>query len=149
MVNLYLIVRMIMVDVLFDFLLIGIISALLGIFYRNCLKSKGMIFNFIYYKWLKQWAELPEELEEINLKGKITKLDRFKAWIAYPLGYCMYCSTIWITFILCGIYLTLESNLCWQCVVLGIIAATGIQHIILVVCCKYLIYKHPDLYVEN
>lgn len=134
-----------MAEILFDFILIGIIGALLGIFYRNCLKSEGMIFNFIYYNYLKPWAELPDDLEELNLEEEITKLDRFKAWIAYPLGYCKYCSTTWIVFILCGIYLTLETNLCWQCVVLGIIAASGIQHIILVYVCKYLLKNHPDL----
>lgn len=135
-----------MVEILFDFILIGIIGALLGIFYRNCLKPNNMIFNFIYYKWLKPWAELPEDLEELDLEKGITKLDRFKAWIAYPLGYCMYCSTTWITFILCGIYLSLESELCWQCMVLGIIAASGVQHLVICIACRWLIYKHPDLY---
>ena len=49
---------------LIDFILLGLAGGLLGIFYRNCLKGPNMIFNFIYYDYLKKWAELKEDLEE-------------------------------------------------------------------------------------
>jgi hypothetical protein len=41
-----------------DITAISIIAASLGIFYRNCLKGEGMIFNFIY-RHLQWWAERP------------------------------------------------------------------------------------------
>lgn len=127
-----------------DFFLIGLIGGLLGIFYRNCLKPSNMIFNFIYYGWLKKWAELPETLEELNLKPR--KIDKFKAWIARPLGYCIYYTTTWITFFLCIIYLSSWEVLpCWQDIVIGVIAASGVQHIIVAAACKWLINGHPDL----
>lgn len=37
----------------FEFMIIGLIGGLLGIFYRNCLKVEDMIFNPLYKKVLK------------------------------------------------------------------------------------------------
>lgn len=56
--------RIIMVQLIFEFILLGIIGGLLGIFYMNCLKAEGMIFNGLYYRVLKPWAELEDDLEE-------------------------------------------------------------------------------------
>ena len=39
-----------------EFMIIGLIGGLLGIFYRNCLKVEDMIFNPLYKKVLKPWA---------------------------------------------------------------------------------------------
>ena len=38
-------------QLMFEFMLIGLIGGLLGIFYRNCLKVEDMIFNItiLYY----------------------------------------------------------------------------------------------------
>lgn len=133
-------------QLMFEFMLIGFIGGLLGIFYRNCLKPEGMIFNFIYYNWLKPWAEKEEDYKEYKVDKELTWFDKFKAWIAYPLGYCMYCSTTWITFILCALYLSSWDILPkWQDIVIGVVAASGIQHIIVCMACRWLIYKHPDL----
>lgn len=135
-----------MIELLFEFMLIGLIGGLLGIFYRNCLKPEGMIFNFIYYNWLKPWAEYNEDLIDRGLVPKLTKWEKFRAWIAYPLGYCMYCSSTWITFFLCTIYLSSWETLPeWQDIVIGIIAASGVQHLVVICACRFLIHKHPDL----
>jgi hypothetical protein len=64
----------------------SIIVGLLGIFYRNLLKMPGMVFNPIY-----------RVFEKMVSKGGILK------FIAYPLGYCIYCSTTWIGIIGYGI----------------------------------------------
>lgn len=130
---------------LIDFILLGLAGGLLGIFYRNCLKGPNMIFNFIYYGYLKKWAELEEDLEEAGISIKPTKFDKFLAWISYPLGYCIYCSSTWITFILCALYLSSWECLpCWQDIVLGVVMASGIQHLTILIVCRFIIYKHPD-----
>lgn len=132
-----------MAQLILEFLLLGIVGGLLGIFYRNCLKPRGMIFNYIYYNILKPWAERPEDAEELGLKVKTW--DRILAFIAYPLGYCIYCSTTWITFFICAIYLSgWEVLPDWQTIVIGIAMATGVQHLIIVSACRWLISKHPD-----
>ena len=58
------------------------IGGLLGIFYRNCLKVEDMIFHPLYSK-----VFVP----------MIKSGNRFLHFIAYPLGFCIYCSTFWIT----------------------------------------------------
>lgn len=130
---------------LIDFILLGLAGGLLGVFYRNCLKGPNMIFNFIYYDYLKRWAELKEDLEEAGVDIKLTKFDKFLAWVSYPLGYCIYCSSTWITFILCALYLSSWEYLpCWQDIVLGVVMASGIQHLVILIACRFIIYKHPD-----
>lgn len=127
-----------------DFFLIGIVGALLGVFYRNCLKSQGMIFNSLYYKVLKPIAEFPEDLEEEGFKPKF--MDKLLSFIMFPLGYCLYCSSTWITFILCALYLSAFEVLpYWQDIIIGIVAATGMQHFVVMCICKFILYKHPDL----
>lgn len=134
-----------LIVIMFEFILLGITGGLLGIFYRNCLKPEGMIFNFFYYKVLKPWAELEDDLNEQCVYYEMSFMDKFRAFIAYPLGYCIYCSTTWITFFLCAIYLSSwESLPNWQIIVIGVLLATGIQHLIIVCSCRWLIHNHPD-----
>lgn len=112
-------------------MLIGFIGGLLGIFYRNCLKVENMIFNKLYTKVFVPMAESD---------------NRFLSFIAYSLGYCIYCSTTWITFFLCLLFLTSWDVLPkWQDIVIGVIAASGVQHIVVASACRWLISKHPDL----
>lgn len=136
-----------MIELVFEFILIGLIGGLLGLFYRNCLKSQGMIFNFIYYGWLKPWAEIEDELWENEcIHMEPSRLDKFKAWIAKPLGYCIYCSTFWITFILCIIAGSYKEG--WNSyseMLIAYITALSVQHLIVAMSCKWLINKHPDL----
>ena len=131
-----------MAELFLEFAIIGIAGGLLGMFYRNCLKANNMIFNFIY-KELQLWvleADSPHT----------TDWERFKGWIAFPLGYCIYCSTTWITFILCAIYLSSWEVLPkWQDIVIGVVLASGIQHLIVCASCRWLINKHPDLDPTN
>lgn len=132
--------------VIIEFLLLGVVGGLLGIFYRNCLKAKNMIFNDLYFNVFKPWVDKVKNYAKGYTDVAPTRLERFLAWIAYPLGYCIYCSTTWITFFICAIYLSIyEVNYDWQYIVIGIIAASGMQHIIVTSACRWLIYKHPDL----
>lgn len=130
--------------VIIEFFLLGVVGGLLGIFYRNCLKSKGMIFNSLYFNVFKPIVKRVKKWESIGEPP--TKWQRFLAWIVYPLGYCIYCSTTWITFIICAIYLSSYGiNYDWQYMVIGIVAASGMQHIVVAISCRFLIHKHPDL----
>lgn len=130
---------------LFEFMLLGLAGGLLGIFYRNCLKPQGMIFNWWYYKVLKPWAEIEDDLKENFISYELSFMDKVLRFIAYPLGYCIYCSTTWITFFLCAIYLSSwESLPDWQIIVIGVLLATGIQHLIIVCSCRWIIHNHPD-----
>lgn len=71
--------------------------------------------------------------------------SKFISFIAYPLGYCIYCSTTWITFFLCLLYITtLDIMPEWQYIIIGVIAASGAQHIIVASACRWLIDGHPD-----
>ena len=136
---------MTMADILIEFFLLGVVGGLLGLFYRNCLKPENMIFNWLYYGILKPWAEHYEDMEE---RGYIIEKSfgrSLLAFIAYPLGYCIYCSTTWITFFLVAIYLSAWTILPdWQTIVIGTLFATGVQHLIVVCACRWIIHKHPD-----
>lgn len=133
-----------MIELIFEFILVGLVGGLLGLFYRNCLKPQGMIFNFIYYGWLKPWAECTEDIIEAGFTPKAW--DKFKAWIARPLGYCIYCSTFWITFILCIIAGSYKEG--WNSyseMLIAYITALSVQHLVVAMSCRWLINKHPDL----
>lgn len=108
--------------------LIGMIGGFMGIFYRTCLKAKNMIFNF--------WYDI---LSKMVSKGGILK------FIAYPLGYCIYCSTTWITFILCAIQISSMNELIWQDIVIIVTSSSGMQHLVVAIACRFLISGHPDI----
>lgn len=55
---------------MFEFMLLGVIGGLLGIFYRNCLKVEDMIFHPLYSK-----VFVP----------MVKSGNRFLHFIAYPL----------------------------------------------------------------
>lgn len=134
-----------MIEVFLTFSLIGIAAGLLGFFYRNCLKVPNMIFNW-WYDILKSWV----------LKGDIhcdgdkciepTRFWKMMAWIARPLGYCIYCNTQWIAFILCYIYLTSFDELpYWQDIVLGVVMASGVSHLLVCLLWRFVAWHNPDL----
>lgn len=126
---------------LLEFFIIGIIGGLLGIFYRNCLKVKNMIFNPIY-KVLSKWVR--DSRKELCYKPSL--LAKFKGFVAYPLGYCIYCSTTWITFFLFILYMSSWEVLPpWQDIVIGLIAASGTQHLVVCIACRWLVEGNPDL----
>ena len=119
--------------------ILGIIGGLFGTFYRNCLKVKNMIFTW-WYKILKGWVDRKDE----------SVIKSIIAWISYPLGYCIYCSTTWITIFICTIYLSgLDKFPDWQDITLFYISAMGVQHFIVSVSCRFLINGHPDLDGSN
>lgn len=133
-----------MIELVFGFILVGLIGGLLGLFYRNCLKPQGMIFNFIYYGWLKPWAECTEDIVEAGFKPKAW--DKFKAWIAKRLGYCIYRSTFWITFILCIIAESYKGG--WDSdseMLIAYITALSVQHLVVCIACRWLIKENSDL----
>lgn len=116
---------------MFEFMLLGVIGGLLGIFYRNCLKVEDMIFYPLYSK-----VFVP----------MVKSGNRLLHFIAYPLGFCIYCSTFWITVLILILFLTSWDSLPkWQDIVIGIIAAEGVAHLIVCISCRFLIHKHPDL----
>ena len=109
--------------------LIGVVGGLVGVFYRNCLKVKNMIFNPLYF----------------GLRKLVNKGGFFK-FISYPLGYCIYCSTTWITFLLCLIFITnMHTEASWQDLVLFISTSSAVQHIVVCISCRFIISNHPDL----
>lgn len=121
-----------------EFFLIGLTGGLMGIFYRNCLKVKYMIFHGLYIV-LKTWVKKSRE-------EQTSPLYRLLGFIAYPLGFCIYCSTAWITIFLYIIYLSSWMVLpVWQNIVIGLVMALGTQHIVVAIACRFLIYRHPDL----
>lgn len=112
-----------------EYIIIGIISGLSGCFYRNLLVGENQIFNFVYNKWLQPWAE-----------GN----NNIKSFIAYPLGYCIYCSSTWIAIILTTIEFSCWQHLpCWQYLVLAYICTISIQHLIVLILGKFIL-EHPD-----
>lgn len=118
-------------EILLDFILLGIIGALLAIFYRNCLTIDGMIFYPFYKKVLEKW-----------MNGN----NSFLSWIAMPLGGCVYCNSFWTTFLVILIYLnSWTEGLSTEDIILGIIAAEGVQHLLIAIICRWIIYRHPDL----
>lgn len=135
-----------MVQVMIEFILLGIAGGLLGLFYRDCLKAEGMIFNWLYYRILKPWAEIEDDLYwDKGINMKLTIWDKVLAFIAYPLGYCIYCSSTWITFFLCAIYLSEWEILpTWQNIVIGVVMASGIQHLVVLCSCRWILHNHPD-----
>ena len=135
---------------------VAIVAAMLGIFYRNYLKGEKMIFNPIY-RVLSRWVDNKENGKEIfGLKMSYyqpTTWSRFKAWIAFPLGYCIYCTTTWITIILYFGYTGYDAHnyylegITYYLVVeylLGFLLAIGLQHLIILSACKWIIQYHPD-----
>lgn len=76
-----------MTQFVFEFILVGLVGGLLGIFYRNCL-----------------WVKKSEMYCDIDGGHTPNIWHRFLGFIAYPLGFCIYCSTTWITFFLCAFW---------------------------------------------
>lgn len=125
--------------------IIGITGGLLGIFYRNCLKPNNMIFSW-WFDILKRWVKeerchfktemCGDKLNVSMIFSKPSIWKRFLAWIAYPLGYCVYCTSTWITIIL---YLVTSGVNIW------ILTSMGIQHLVVMICCRFLINEFEDL----
>ena len=128
-----------MIEILTEFILLGIAGGLLGIFYRDCLKPKDMIFHKLYLKILKPWVKQSKEEDA-------TSFEKFLGWVAFPLGFYIYCSTTWITIFICLLYLSSwESLPNWQDIIIGMVLAIGVQHLIVASACRWLICNHPDL----
>lgn len=133
-----------------EFLFIGLISGLLGLFYRNCLKKREMIFHPIYrilLKWVRDGQYCRDWPREAALEGYDKMAWRvFLAWIAYPLGYCIYCSTTWISIFIYTLYLCSWEELpSWHWIVIGLITVMGLSHLIAACSCKWILKNHPDL----
>lgn len=101
-----------MTGLILESMLIGIVSAFVGIFYRYSLS-----YNAIF-------GRVGKFLDSLENKGG------FKGWIANPLGACVYCSTTWIAIILMTIYWW-----SWDilpdipCIIICSLAAIGVQHV--------------------
>lgn len=103
-----------MIIFILEGMLLGIVAALIGIFYNYTLHT-GSIFCKLGVI-LNDWAE--------NESG-------FKGWIANPLGACIYCSTTWITILIMAIRWMALSDCPDDTVtvmIIGTLAAVGVQH---------------------
>lgn len=129
-----------MTTLLLEFILLGLAGGLLGIFYRDCLKHRDMIFHKLYSKVFKAFGQR-------NLGKKMPQqFEKFLGWIAFPLDFCIYCSTTWITIFISILYLSAWDSLPkWQDIVIGMTLALGVQHLIVASACRWLINNHPDL----
>lgn len=132
-----------------EFLFIGLITGLLGLFYRDCLKGKDMIFQPIYLV-LKNWVDTAEFCRDWYKdaldEGYNIQWRRFLGWIAYPLGYCIYCSTTWISIFTYIMYLSSWVVLPnWQWIVLGLITVMGVSHLTVLCACRWMLKGHPDM----
>lgn len=131
-----------------EFLFIGLIAGLFGLFFRNCLKGENMIFE-PYYLFLKNFVDQAEFCREFRTvaeeEGMNIKLYLFLGWLAYPLGYCIYCTTTWISIFLYILYISSWEVLpSWHWVVIGLITAMSISHLVVLSSCKWLLHEHPD-----
>lgn len=134
-----------MINLILTFFLIGLVAGLLGLFYRNCLKVPNMIFSW-WYEILKNWVKKSDVRCDENGCTYPSTFWKFMGWIARPLGYCIYCSTQWITFFMCLIiFSSYEVLPYWQDIVTGVIAASGISHLTVCIACRFLIMGNPDL----
>ena len=104
-----------MITLILECMLLGIVAALVGIFYNYTLQT-GSIFCKLGMI-LDNWAE---------------NEDGFKGWIANPVGACIFCSTTWITIFIMTIYWLSWSN-CPDIATMVIctLAAIGVQHLII------------------
>lgn len=101
-------------------IILGVISCNVGIFYNYTLQY-GAIFS-----------RLGEYLSRLSNKGGI------RAFIANPLGDCIYCNTTWLTILIMSLYWVSTStppNTAY--VILSYLAGLGIQHVILRVWNKF------------
>lgn len=115
-----------MISILFECMMLGFISCTIGIFYNYTLE-----YNHIFGKMgaiLTYWADFPDEIIDAGFFPK--PLDKFKAWIANPLGACIYCSTTWITiFIMVLYWMSWDVPPKWENIIIGTLTAIGMQHI--------------------
>lgn len=86
-----------------------------------------MILHPLYKNILKPWAE-----------GN----NKILSFIAYPLGYCIYCSSTWIAWLLYVLVCYEELS---EFTYSGVVIIGGIQHVTVVIICRWLQYNHPDL----
>lgn len=131
-----------------EILFIGLAAGLLGLFYRNCLKGEDMIFHTFYLRLQRLvdnaefCRDFPVEAEE---EGYDIQWASILGWIAYPLGYCIYCSTAWIAIFMFLIYMaSYEVLFSWYWVLLGMGAVMAVSHLVVLIACRYILPKHPD-----
>lgn len=107
-------------------MLLGFVSCLVGIFYNYILGNNhlfGKIGNI-----LNRWVELPDEIIDAGFFPK--PIDRFKAWVAKPLGACIYCSTTWISIFTMFLYwMSIEEDVPAEYAFIGILTTVGMQHV--------------------
>lgn len=123
-----------MITLILECMLLGIVAALTGIFYNYTL-----YYGEILERWgslLDRWVNFEEYAHYNQVKCNSTAVNRFKAWIANPLGACIYCSTTWITIFIMVLYWSSWDNPPkWEDIIIGTLAAIGIQHVLLRLWC--------------
>ena len=119
-----------MITLILECMLLGIVAALTGIFYNYTLH-----YGEILERWgslLDRWVNFKEYVHYNQVEYNSTALNRFKAWIANPLGTCIFCSTTWITIFIMTIYwLSWDNCPDIATMVICTLAAIGVQHLII------------------
>lgn len=109
---------------------IGIISGLFGILYRNMEKGKEMLLNYWFFLVLQEMA---------FSKWKILRI------LARPLGYSILSFLVWFTLALYALYFGFPENGQWKTWIFGLLLAEGIQHVIAIVILEKLITGSKNL----
>lgn len=96
-----------------------------------------MIFNCVY----RQLNKMVENVRIKKATSTATIKDRLLASLAYPLGYCMYCNTTWISLFLALISMENIDSYCEEIIALATVL--GVQHTILLILSKWVLNNHP------
>lgn len=108
-----------MIILILECMLLGVVAALVGIFYNYTLQSGSILCRIGII--LDDWSE--------NEGG-------FKGWIANPLGACIYCSTTWITIFIMALYWeSWNEPPKWEDIIICTLTAIGTQHAFLRLWC--------------
>lgn len=160
-----------MLGLIFTATVLGVVAGLFGIFLRTCM-LEDMIF-YPWYKLLSKWVGAGDYagivLDEVKgLKGtdsvymddcgktwkypmpgsekEALYVALLLKWLAFPLGYCVYCTTTWIALLMAFLWFnSYEIPPVWEDITICIITILAIQHFMVAWCRKSLIKWHPDL----
>lgn len=114
-----------MTHLIWESMLLGVVAWMIGLFYNYTLQNNAIFSKFgaLLDSWVNFYDYISEDYEA-------RPIDKFKAWVANPLGACIYCSTTWIAIFISVIYL-LSFNIpigLWNSIIC-ILAIIGTQHI--------------------
>lgn len=118
-------------------IMIGLMGGMMGVFFRNTLKPRNMIFN-AWFDLLEFWVERARIHETVEGFAEASGWHKFLGnWLAYVLGYCIYCTTTWLTILL---YVVIVKGVDWW-----LFMALGVQHVVVLIFCVFVLPKEETL----